>query len=701
MYDHLLAPGRIGTLEIRNRILMAPMGSNLGEEGGEVGERSLRYYEARARGGAGLLIVETAAVQYPRGATGPHQPGISDETFVPGLRRLTDAIHAHGARCAIQLSHHGKTANLDILQGRPLLMPSRPRFRGAGDLFAALTPEEVGDFPTTGVQHPGVRAATLDDLREVVESFAAATERARRAGFDAVEIHGAHGYLISEFLSPAWNDREDDYGGPLENRARLLQEVLRAARARVGDDFPVWVRLDATEFRAPGGITLDDALRTAELAQEAGAAAVHVSAYGDPTSGVAFTDAPLVHREAGYAGFAAAFRRRLDVPVIAVGRLEPERAEQLIASGDADFVALGRKLLADPELPRKLTASAPEDVRPCIYCYVCVAQDFFDRPIYCAVNPLTSHEFETQIKPAASPRRLLVVGGGPAGMEAARVAALRGHRVTLHERSARLGGTLRFAGLVYEPNARLLRWLERQLVQLGIEVHTGEDVTPDRVEAFGPDAVVVAVGASRRRPDLPGIDAPCVVDGDDLRALLSGEGRARGVGPLARLALGAGRALGLTADPDRARRLSRLWLPLGKRVVVLGGGLVGCEIAEFLAARGRRVVVLEEREKPAVEMALPRRWRVLHELEELGVEVVTGAHVERIEAREVRFRGVDGETRSVPVDNVVVAGGVEPSPVLAAALRARGLEVHEVGDATGVGYIEGAIRDGFHAGLAI
>jgi 2,4-dienoyl-CoA reductase (NADPH2) len=701
MYEHLLSPGRIGSLEIRNRIQMAPMGSNLGEAGGHIGERCLRYYEARARGGVGLITVETTAVAYPEGATGPHQPGISDNAFLPGLQRLTEAIHAHGARCAIQLTHHGKTANLDVLEGRPLLMPSKPHFNGANDLFAALTAEEVQAFPGTGVPHPGVREASHDDIARVVQAFGAAAARARRAGFDAVELHGAHGYLISEFLSPAWNAREDEYGGPLENRARLLQEVLRAMKTSAGPDFPVWVRLDATEFRTQGGIRFEDALRTAELAEQAGADAIHVSAYGDPTSGVAFTDAPLAHAENAYADYAREIKRRVGVPVIAVGRLELEAADRLIAEGGADFVAMGRKLLADPELPRKLAEGRPADVRPCVYCYVCVSQHFFDRSTYCAVNATTGHEHETELRPAPVARHVLVIGGGPAGMEAARVATLRGHRVTLCERSAQLGGTLRFAGLVYEPNARLLRWLERQVRELGVEVQLSSEMTPAGVEQLGADVVVVATGARRERPAVPGAEAAHVLDGDDLRAMLTGEGRTRGLSVLQRGALRAGRVLGLTANPDRARELSRRWLPLGKRIAIWGGGLVGCEIAEFLAERGRQVWVLEPGEKLATEMSLARRWRALYELQELGVELLPGVRLVRVDERELVFSQGEAAARSLEIDQLILAAGVEPAPGLANALRAAGHAVHEIGDVTGVGYIEGAIRDGFQLGLRL
>jgi 2,4-dienoyl-CoA reductase (NADPH2) len=709
VFPHLFSPVRIGRVELRNRIAMAPMGVEICEPDGRVRDPVLRYYAERARGGAGLIITENASAAYPHGANSDRELGVSDDAFLPGLRALADAVHAHGSKLAIQLAHHGKVARLDVIQGRPLLMPSLPTFHGAGDMQRDLTAEELG-IMAHSMRHmgnPRVREATEADLEWLIGAFAGAAERARRAGIDAVELHAAHGYIFSEFLSPVWNRRDDAWGGSPEKRARLLCEVIRAIKRRAGSDYTVWCRIDAVEFRTPGGISLEDSGRTAELAAQAGADAIHVSAYADASSGVAFTDAPLPQREAAYADFAAAIRKRVAVPVIAVGRIEPEVGEALIRDGKADVIAMGRKLLADPELPRKLAAGRPADVRPCIYCYVCVAQAFFDRSVRCAVNPAVAHEAELALAErsrAPEPRRVLVIGGGPAGLEAARVAALRGHRVTLCERAAQLGGTLRFAALAYEPNLRLLRWLESQVRALDVELRLGEGVDAAAVERIGPDVVIAAVGARRERPALPGIDLPNVLDGDDLRALLSGEepGRLRGKLSLPqRTAVAAGRLAGITRDPERLRRASRFYLPLGRRVAILGGGLVGIELAEFLCARGRQVSVFEAGPSLGAELAHPRRWRVLHELRERGAQLWTNADVRAITPTGVRA-AIGGEAeREVPADSVIVATGLVPNPALAQELRARGLRVLEIGDARGVGYIEGAIASGLKAALEI
>jgi 2,4-dienoyl-CoA reductase (NADPH2) len=704
-FDALLSPGRIGALELRNRILMTPMGSNLAEPDGRVGERIGRYYEARARGGAGLLVVGVGAVAWPAGACNPNQVAVSDDAFLPGLSRLCERVHAHGARIALQLQHASKVAVRDIAAGRPLLVPSPPA-RRPSDLADALTPEELAAF-VGDLARPGARmhyqVMSAEDIAHTTERFAEAAERARRAGFDAVELHAGHGYLFSSFLSPASNRREDAWGGPLESRARFLLDTIRSVKRRAGADFPVWCRIDAVEYRIPGGIRFEDAQRTAQLVEAAGADAVHVSAYADPGSGVAFTEAPLVHRPCGYVRFAAGIKRRVRVPVIAVGRIEPEEADRIVREGSADFVAMGRKLLADPELPNKLAAGRRSDVRPCVYCYTCVGQIFLNAPVKCAVNPATGREAEFEIAPAAVRRRVLVVGGGPAGLEAARIAALRGHAVTLCERSRRLGGTLRLSELLEPTHAALVDWLEAQVRGLAIELRLGEEVSAERVAALAPDVTLLAVGARHPAPPIPGVALRHVWSGEDFRALLSGEdgGGAAKLSLAGRALVTAAHRLGATRDPARARRLTRAWMPLGERVLIAGGGLVGVELAAFLAERGRRVTLIEESAHFATEMALPRRWRALHELREAGVALVPRTRAVRIEPGAVWVEAETGPPRRLPADSVVLASRVEPAPELAEALRARGHEAHPIGDCHRVGLLEGALLDAARAALAI
>jgi 2,4-dienoyl-CoA reductase (NADPH2) len=714
MFEHLLSPGRIGMVTLRNRIAMAPMGVELVEADGSVRAPTIAYYEARARGGAGLLITENTAAAYPRGANSAHEIAVSDDKYLPGLSALTEAVHRHGAKIAIQLAFHGKIARLDVSQGRPMIVPSEPRFhvdvRGLGE----LTPQELawmmGANTGTGGKY---RAATKADLAQITEDFAEACLRARRAGFDAVELHGSHGYLFSSFLSPGWNFRDDEYGGAIENRARLLCEVVRACKQRAGADFTVWARIDAHEYGEPGGITVGDAVRTAQLIEAAGADAVHVSAYAPNNLGTHFLDAPLPHAENAYVDFAKAVKAAVRVPVIAVGRIEPETADRLISGGHADVVSFGRKLLADPDLPNKLAAGRRSAVRPCVYCYTCVAQAFFDKPVRCAVNPEAGKESERSAlltAPAARRKRVLVVGGGPAGMEAARVAALRGHDVTLVEKSDRLGGTLRFAALAYEPNERLLRYYDAITRSGPVALRLGSEATAALVRELAPDVVIAAVGARRVRPAIPGADREHVFDGDDLRALLTGEDAREASGKLSlvgRLAVRAGRLTGISDDPAKLREASRAYMPLGRRVAIVGGGLVGAELAEFLCERGREVAVLEESATLAAEMAHPRRWRALAELRTHGARLHVRARVLEIGEKTVRFElapaqaGEATRVEEVAADTVILAAGLEPNPEPARRLREAGVPVIEIGDATGVGYIEGAVHAGFRAGCEV
>jgi 2,4-dienoyl-CoA reductase (NADPH2) len=714
MYEHLLSPTRIGTLALKNRIAMAPMGVELVEADGAVREPTIRYYEERARGGAALLISENTSAAYPRGANSAHEIAVSDDKYLPGLTALAEAVHRHGAAFAIQLAFHGKIARLDVSQGRPMTVPSEPRFHMDLSGLSELTPQELGWMMSSNTGTGGkYRAATVADIAQITEDFADAALRAKRAGIDAVEIHGSHGYLFSSFLSPGWNFRDDAYGGTIENRARLLCEVIRACKQRTGADYPIWVRLDAHEYGEPAGITLPSAVRAAELAAAAGADAIHVSAYAPNNLGKHFLDAPLPHVENAYVEFARAVRKAVRVPVIAVGRIEPETADRLIRDGDADLVSFGRKLLADPDMPSKLAAGRRASVRPCVYCYTCVAQAFFDKPVRCAVNPEAGKESERTTlarTPAKQRKRVLVVGGGPAGMEAARVAVMRGHEVTLVEKSEQLGGTLRFAALPYEPNERLLRYYDEVTRSEKLTLRLSTEATPALVRELRPDVVIAAVGARRERPAIPGADREHVFDGDDLRALLTGEDAREASGKLSlvgRLAVRAGRLTGITSDPGKLREASRAYMPVGKRVAIIGGGLVGAELAEFLAERGREVTVIEEGPTLAKEMAHPRRWRALAELREHGVALHTRTRVLEIGEKSLSFETAPASRDGVPtrgevaVDTVILAAGLEANPEPARRLREAGVPVIEIGDATGVGYIEGAVHSGYLAALEL
>jgi NADPH-dependent 2,4-dienoyl-CoA reductase/sulfur reductase-like enzyme len=493
-----------------------------------------------------------------------------------------------------------------------------------------------------------------------------------------VEIHGGHGYLLSSFVSPASNRRDDRWGGPLENRARLLLEVVRAVRGAVGPDFAMWVKLDSREIGRPGGITLDDAVNLAPLVEAAGADAITVTAYHDVGQGKLHSASNIPHKPAAHLEAAARIKRAVSIPVIASGRVEIDRGEAGLQAGEFDFLAMGRKLLADPDLPAKLAEGRTAEIRPCIYCYTCVSTAYLRQQVRCAVRPETAFE-DLDWSPAHAPERVVVIGGGPAGMEAARRLDAAGKQVTLFEKGERLGGTLQFAGLAYEPNERLLRWLRGEIERSDVELRLNTDASVEAVAALRPNRVIVATGAVRDLPPIPGTDRDHVLSGDDLRAMMLGE------------------------TTEELRRKTSLATRLATRLGAATGAtakLVGMELAEFLIERGRQVAVVGEADKFGEGLLIVRRMRLLAELREHGVAMHPGARDIRIEADGVRFTGAQGPV-SLPADHVVVATGARGDSSLADSLRATGFAVTEIGDGTGVAYIEGAIRGAAQAVAAM
>jgi 2,4-dienoyl-CoA reductase (NADPH2) len=705
-FEHLLAPGRIGTLELRNRIFMSPMGSNLAEEDGTCGERIVRYYEARAQGGAALVTMGSVGIAWPRGSGNARQVAISEDRFIAPLRNVVDAVHSHGCRIALQLQHAGAISVSEPFRGFPFLVPSVPEQKEM-DWGRDFTAEEHKDI-FEAIFAPGLKfefkEADEADIVWLIDAFASAAVRAREAGVDAVEIHAGHGYIISSFLSPASNKRADRYGGSLQNRARLLTEIIKGVKRAAGADYPVWFRLDSQEYLKPDGITLEDAIATARLGEAAGADAVHVSAYADASRGISFTEAHTVQQPCKYVPNAIAIKAAVSMPVIAVGRIEPEQAERLVADGKVDFVAMARKLLADPELPNRLREGRPELIRPCIYCYTCISQIFFGRHVRCAVNPQTAFESSASIVPSGSPKRVLVVGGGPAGLETARVAALRGHQVQLHEAGGRLGGTLFFSSIVYPENGRLIAYLERAVREQGVTVHLNSKMTAEAARTLAPDVIVVATGARRALVDVPGAQLPHVFSGDEMRELVMGQitpALAHKLDRKVRMALGFGRVTGLLKSSAMIRRLSQSYLPLGHEVVIYGGGLVGVELAEFLAERGRSVTVIEPGPSFGKELTIVRRWRLMDTIRRQNVRLLSGTRLLQIETDRVLYETKTGQVQARRAHNVIMALGAEPDGAVADELRTVCATVHLIGDAAALGYIDGAIKSGNQAGRTI
>lgn len=715
-FPHLLAPGQIGSMTLRNRITMSPMASKLCNPDGTCNARIAAYYEARARGGAGLITMGSVGVAYPAGTMFRNQVAISDDRYIPGLGMVAEAVHRHGAKLSLQLHFGGLVATMDPVDGRPQLTSSIPDRKG-NDIAANLLDAELDLLRARGTGgRPETTYKEMDeaDIAQMIAWFAAGADRARRAGADAVEIHGGHGYIISGFLSPLINKRRDAYGGSLENRARLLLEIIAGVRGAVGPDFPVLCKLDTMTFGIDGGVSPTDALRTAQWAQDAGVDAIVASAYHDSSRCQLHSSSHTPLEAERLVPLATALKQGLSIPVITQGKIELERADTLIGQGAFDFLAMGRKLLADPDLPNRIASGRQRDVRPCIYCTTCGSQSIFGAAMKCAVNPATGHESETPQTPLAPPvtargKRVVVIGGGPAGMEAAVQLDARGHQVTLLEAGPRLGGTLVLAALAYEPNERLLHWLRHRVAQSGVAVQLGTRATAGGVRAMGADHVIVATGARRAMPAIPGAEARFVLSGEDMRRMLLGEHLAMLAGKVPAVTRGV---LGLAAKTGMGGRIGLLrkvthgWMPLGQRIVIVGGDLVGLELAEFLAHRRRDVTVLDDAPQFGAGLQVVRRWHLLADLRRMGVTLLPGVEAIRIgQDKTVGYSNAAGQERHIACDQVIVAKGAGADLSLADALRAGlgdvqddapgccGPQIHTIGDCQGVGYIEGALTD--------
>lgn len=702
-YRHLLSPGCIGSLELKNRLCQTAMGTNLANPDGTMSEDSIAFYTARAAGGTGMLIMGTVGVANPVGRLQERQLWISEDRFIPGLKRLTESVHRAGGRVCAQLNHGGVTSLYDMAEGRPVLVPSLPRMSKGGEPpKEILLPEEIAiSPPKPALKGPPVfKEADAEDIAWIVEKFAAGAARAVEAGYDAIELHAGHTYLINSFISPHWNRRTDRYGGSAEGRAQLMKEVIEGIRARIGRDFPLQVKLNAEEYFFEENISLDDAKVIARVARDAGADAITVSASHNYGVARALLSSWMPETPNALLPLAAAIREAVDLPVITVGRVDPEAADRAIAEGRLDFLAQGRKQIADDQFVHRLASGGKEAVRPCIFCYQCLSQSMMGLPLRCAVNADVGHEKDNLLAPADAPRKVVVVGGGPGGMEAARRLTLRGHRVTLLEASGQLGGTARIAAIAYAPNGDFVDWLKRQLDELGVEVRLDTRADVDLIRSLAPDSVIVATGAIRRAPDIPGKDLPHVHDGASLRGLLLGEAEegaeesARAKGSLAqRVAVGAARSLGMTQNADVVRKASKLWMPIGERVVIIGGDLVGLELAEFLHERGRAVQVVDSGPQFGRGLSPARRQVMLGQMPLDGIALHEGAADIVIDAGSVRFRGASGEAIAAAADTVIIAKGAQANTGLFEALKAAGVEAHMVGDCQGVGYIMGAVRN--------
>lgn len=636
----LLEPLSIGSMTLRNRMTMPAMATALSETDGSVTDRAIAYYSRRAAGGVALVTLEVTGIH----RLTRHRENafmIDRDECIDGIGRLARGVQAYGAKFAVQLWHSGSVAKPAII-GEPAVAPSAVALPGRKDVPRALTEAEI---------------------QELVECFAEGARRARDAGADAVEVHCAHGYLLQQFLSPLTNKRTDRYGGELRNRARFSLEVVARIREKLGRDFPVLAKLTADD-KMEGGTTIEETKIFARWLQDQGVDAVVVSA-GGPFSRIWISQPMMVSRGC-LVPYAAAVKSVVDIPVGTIGRINfPEVAEKALSEGSADFVAIGRSLLADPDFPRKVQEGRSDEIRHCVACRFCNdTTSRLGQPIQCMVNPETGRELDWVVERTKEPKKVLVVGAGPGGMEAARMAAFRGHRVTLCEQSDVLGGMV---ALGCKPPSKaelgpLLEFYAGELRRNKVELRLGETVTADFVKEMAPDVIVVATGTTPLAPPIPGLDGPNVVQSRDVLA---------------------GRAT------------------LAGSVVVVGGGDVGCETAEYLRARGLEVMVLEMAEDLAREMEPGTRGMFLPHLRSMGIRLISNARVMGVDGRNVVFTNGDGQETIVEADTVVLAVGRRANNALQQSLEPLGIPVMAVGDCVKARRIPDAIYEGALAGRQI
>lgn len=640
MLKHLFSPLEIQGKTLKNRCVVPAMVMNYCNEDGTCTERFAAYHETKAKGGFGMIITEDFAVA-PGGKGFKCLPGLWNDEQIPGFAAFTDRIHKHGAVIIAQIYHAGRQTNAGVIGQAPWAPSAIPC------PFSPDMPHEM----------------TQAEIQETVSQFGDCARRAKAAGFDGVEIHGAHGYLIAQFMSPYSNKRTDCYGGPLQNRMRFALEIIRDIRVKCGDDFIVGYRISCDEF-VTGGRTIEDTKAIVPYLEAAGIS------YINATAGVYRSfDAvipSMFTRHAWIADFAAEVKQITSLPVLSVGRYnDPRIADSVIASGKADMIAFGRQSLADPYTPVKAQEGRFDDIRTCIGCHHgCVGNLLKNVPGACILNPFLGKESEIKIEKTASPKNVMVIGAGPGGLEAAIYAAKRGHKVKVYEKERWAGGAFRLAAVPPGKGeiTTFITWQLHELEALGVQVVLETEVTPELVALIKPDVIIAANGATPIVPKtIPGSDKPHVVTANDV---LAGK------------------------------------VNTGNRVVVIGGGDVGAETANHLALYLKQVTLVEMLDDIAADEVVVPRWGLLEDIDRHKVRVCTGTTVQEIKDDGVVLAGNVNE--EIPADTVVLAVGSRPNKELGEALQAAGYDVRVIGDAVKApNNAWNAIAEGFSAGCEI
>lgn len=633
----VFAPITIGSTKLKNRLVVSPMVTVFCDSDGFATEQYIAYHEAKAKGGWGLIITEDYAVD-PLGR-GFWTPGLWKDEQMEGHAKLTQRVHQYGTKIIAQIYHAGRQASYDVIGQQPVSASPIP-------------------CPVMGyIPHE----LTIPEIKEIVSKFGDTALRAKKCGFDGVEIHGAHGYLIAQFMSNYSNKRCDEYGGPIENRMRFPLEIISEIREKCGKDFTVTFRISGDEY-VPGGRTIEETKLIATMLEQAGIDGIHVSAgvYGSTWAVIP----PLNVTNGWIVDLAEEVKKVVNIPVITVGRInDPRMAETILASGKADLVAMGRGSLADPELPNKYAEGRYDDIRHCIGCQQgCLARLFNNEPIRCVVNPTLGFEYLNETKKVEISKKVTVVGGGPAGMEAARAAALAGHEVTLYEKSDRLGGQFGLAPIPpYKGSMTYLpSWLARQIKKLGVTIKLNTEYTSAIFDEEKPDVVIIATGSTPTKPPIPGINGANVVTAQDA---LAGK------------------------------------VTVGDKILVAGGGMIGCETATHFAMQGKQATIVELLPEIATDEEGTRREFLLNFIKEKNIQVLKGTKVMEINEKGAKLNK-DEEIFDFDADTIILALGVKPNSALAKELESK-TEVKVVGDAVKIRNVLDAVREGFLAGMNV
>jgi 2,4-dienoyl-CoA reductase-like NADH-dependent reductase (Old Yellow Enzyme family)/thioredoxin reductase len=599
---------------------------------------------------------------------GDDQLSIDDDKFLPGIQEIAKLIHSYDVKVALQLQHGGNVVKSNVTHLKPVAPSAIPR---------------------PGYEIP--KELSIREIKIIIERFAEAAKRGKSAGYDAIEISACHRYLIQNFLSPAWNKREDEYGGSLANRCRFLLEIIRAIKERCGQDFPLIVRMNGMEYDVPNGTTLEEAMKTARIIQNAGISAINVSAfpanYPYPLTAVSAT-LPLFHQGC-FLNLATGIKKAVQIPVIAVGRMTPEIGERAIKDKKADIIAFGRGLIVDPQLPKKVLDGKIDEIRRCIGCLECYDPDDFARR--CSVNPTAfSEKQESSIRATSFPKKVLVIGGGPGGMEAARVAALRGHQVTIYDKDPKLGGQLLLGAIFRKEYQELNDYLRIQLTKLGVEIQLNKKFDLKHLNSINADAIVVAIGPSYYSKEIPGINESIVFS----KSNMSKKWYGRFIGA---------KFISQRWFPSIVDKLIETGFIFGKKIVIMGGGLASLELGDFLINRGREIVIVTEKETAEEGLGtMPiLRQHYLDKLNEKGIRILSGVHYEKITKEGLNLKTREGKNRSIEANCIVFIPDARPNLSIYSMLKDKVREVQNIGDSAHPAGILEAIRDGYKIGNEI